>query len=267
MSRALIVDAGAVAVAAGPVETTVVAGAGSTFTVRNQSLASGCRLLDVFYAGAAVGEVRVVSPKIVPVANGIRIQTPLGTNFGLLGGPPYQDLTPQDNLVVSVNGTAADVNMAGIQTYYDDLPGSAMQLKMPGDVLGVTEYVFGWPVAAEAGATAGDQKGKVITTTVDSSDANRWYAVLGYIVDIACGLVGISGVDTSQLFVGGPGCLDPYKTRNYFADLSMASGLPCVPLFNAANKANTNVVAVDYAANTAPNVTLILAELNANYQP
>ena len=267
MPPALIVDAGAIAVAAGPVETTVVAGAGSTFTVRNQALSSNVALLDVFYAGAAVGEVRIVSPKLVPVSNGIRIQTPLGTNPGLLPGPPFQALTPQDNLTVSVNGTAADVNMAGIQSYYDDLPGSAMQLKMPGDVLGSTEYVFGWPVAAVAGAIAGNQASTVITTTVDSSDANRWYAVLGYVVDIACGLVGISGVDTSQLFVGGPGTLKSEYTRTYFADLSMRTGKPCVPLFNAANKANTNVVAVDYAASTAPHVTLLLAELNATYQP
>ena len=267
MGRALIVDVGAVAVAAGPVLTPVVAGAGSTFTVRNSSLQSPVHLLDVLAAGAAVGEVQITSPKLVPVSNGIRVQVPAGTNFGLLGGPPYQDLTPQDSLTVSVDGTAADVILAGIQSYYEDLPGVSMTLKMPGDIMGVTDFVFGWPVAALASATAGAQGSKVITTTIDSSTANRWYAVLGYLVDIACGVVGLSGIDTSASFIGGPGVVDPFKTRNYFMDLSMKSGLPCVPLWNAANKANTNVVAADFAASTAPNVTLVLAQLNAAYQP
>lgn len=267
MGRALIVDGGAVAVAAGPVETPVVAGAGSTFTVRNASLNSNIWLFDLFYAGAAAGEIQAVSPKLVPVSNGIRFQTTLGTNYGLLPGPPFQLLTPQDTLAISVNGTAADVNMAAIQSYYEDLPGSGMTLKMPGDISGVTEFVFGWPVAAGSGATAGDQESNVVTTTVDSSTANRWYAVLGYTVDVACGVVGISGIDTSMLFVGGPGVVDPYKTRSYFADLSMRSGLPCIPLWNAANKANTNVVCIDYGADTDINVTLILAELNSSYTP
>ena len=267
MGRALIVDAGVATVAAGPALTPVVAGSGSSFTVRNSQFTSNIYLLDTWRKAAAVGRVQITSPKLVPVSNGIRIQTPTGLADFLLPGPPFQNLTPQDTLVVQDDGTAADVDLVAIQSYYEDLPGVSMTLKMPGDISGQTDFVFGWPVAAAASATAGNQATTVITTTVDSSTANVWYAVLGYVTDTAIGCVGLSGVDTSATFIGGPGDTDVRFTRGYFADLSMKTGMPCVPLFNAANKANTNIVVVDNAASTAANVTLILAQLNANYQP
>lgn len=267
MPRALIVDAGAVAIGAGPVLTDVPAGAGSSFTVRNANLSSAVKLLDVWSKGAAVGRVEITSPNLVPVSNGIRIQTPTGLADFLMPGPPFQELVPQDNLTVQVDGTAADVYAACLQSWYDDLPGGSPVLKMPGDILGATEFVFGWPVAGAAGGTVGDQGDAVITTTVDSSTANRWYAVLGYVCDVSVAAVGIKGVDTSQLYVAGPGDTNPHRTRSYFADLSMRSGYPCVPLFNAANKGNTNVTVVDNAASTAVNVTLMLAQLNAGYTP
>ena len=266
-SGALIVDAGAVAVAAGPVLTPVPAGAGSTFTIRNAALNSQVSLIDLWTKGAAVGRIQVSSPNLVPVANGIRIQTPTGLADFLLGGPPFQSLIPQDNISVQVDGTAADVYAACMQSYYAQLPGGQMTLHMPGDILGQTEFVFGWPVAAAAAATAGAQGATAITTTVDSSTANRWYGVLGYVVDTTVAAVGIAGVDTSQLFIGGPGDTASNHTRNYFADLSMRSGLPCIPMFNAANKGSTNVVVVDNAANTAVNVTLILAQMQLGYTP
>lgn len=267
MGAALIVDAGAVAIAAGPVLTPVPAGAGSTFTVRNASLSSGVALVGLWEKSAAAGRVQITSPNLVPVANGIRIQTPLGLADFLIPRSPSQRLVPQDVLSVSADGTAADVNMVALQSYYDDLPGGSMILKSPGDISGVTDFVFGWPVAAAAGAAAGGQGSTNITATVDSSDANKWYAVLGYQCDTAVGAAGISGVDTSQLFVGGPGDTNGYKTGNYFQDMSMELGKPCIPLFNAANKGSTNVVVVDNAAATAVNVTLILAQLAGNYTP
>lgn len=267
MGRALIVDAGVATVAAGPTLTAVTAGAGSTFTVRNSRFESPIHLVDMWRASAHKGEAQITSPKIVPVSNGIRLQTPTGLADFLLQGPPLQVLTPQDILTVNDNGTAADVDMIAIQSYYDDVPGIAMTLKSPGDIAGVTDFVFGWPVSCTSSATAGAQNSTVITTTVDSSTANLWYAVLGYLVDGTIGCVGISGVDTSATFIGGPGDTTPNFTRNYFVDLSNRIGKPCIPLFNAANKANTNIVLVDRSASTAVFVTLILAQLHANYQP
>lgn len=267
MGKALIVDAGVATVGAGPVLTAVVAGSGSTFTVRNSTFQANVTLFDMWRQSGHKGEAQITSPKIVPVSNGIRIQTPTGLADFLLPGPPFQALTPQDLLTVNDNGTAADVDLIAIQSYYDDLPGVSMTLKMPGDIEGQTDYVFGWPVAITTSGTAGNQNSTVVTTTVDSSSANNWYAVLGYTVDVAVGCVGISGVDTSASFIGGPGDIVPRFTSRYFSDLSIRTGKPCIPLWNAANKGNTNIVAINNAASLAVNVTMILAQLNPNYQP
>lgn len=267
MASALITDCGAVAIGAGPVLTAVPAGAGSTFTVRNAPLSSNVYLIDAWSKSAAVGQVRITSPNLVPVANGIRVQIPTGLADFLLPRSQQQALIPQDILTVSALGTAANVNGVALQSYYQDLGPNGMQLKAPGDINGNYEFIFGWPVAAAAAAVAGNQGLTNITTTVDSSDANKWYAVLGYQVDTLVLAVGISGIDTSQLFAGGPGDTAGFRTNGYFQDLYADLAQPCIPCFNAANKGNTNVVVVDNAANTAVNVTLILAQMNGTWTP
>lgn len=267
MSRALITDCGAVAVGVGPVLTAVPPGAGSSFTVRNAPLTAKTGLIDIWGKSAAAGQIRVTSPNLVPVTNGIRIQTPTGLADFLFPRDMPQPLVPQDVLTVSVDGTAADVNGVALQSYYDDLGPNGMRLVSPGDIANAYEFIFGWPVAAVGGAAAGGQGSTVITTTVDSSDANKWYAVLGYECDATVLAAGIAGIDTSQLFCGGPGDTQGHRTTSYFKELSQDTGKPCIPLFNAANKAATNVVVVDNAAATAVNVTLILAQLPASYQP
>lgn len=267
MPGALVVDAGAVTMALAAAKAKVDAGSDSTFTVRNSPFASAIALTDLWRKGVAAGEAQITSPKIVPVSNGIDIKTPAGLADFLLPGPPLQALTPQDELTVQDLGGNEDTDVVALQSYYDDLPGASPTLKMPGDVAGATKYVFGWPVDATASATAGDQASTAITETMDSSTANLWYALLGYVVDAEVAAVGLKGVDTSQLFVAGPGDTEPWRTRSYFADLSLSLGKPCIPLFNAANKSNTNIVLVDNAASTKVNVTMILAELAATYQP
>ena len=118
MGRALIVDAGVATVGAGPVLTAVTAGSGSTFTVRNSTFQSPIYLTDLWRSSPHKGEAQITSPKLVPVSNGIRYQTPTGLADFLMGGPPLQPLTPQDLLTVNDNGTAADVDMIAIQSYY-----------------------------------------------------------------------------------------------------------------------------------------------------
>jgi hypothetical protein len=265
MGAALVVDVGS-ATNPGAGGAACAFTAPSTNVVRNSALTSPVQLVGMWRNGVTKGLAKVTSPKIVPVANGIFLQGAAGSTGRILTDPPYQVLTPQDILTVTVGGGAAESDQVALQSYYSNLPGVSMTLKSPGDIVGNTAFTFSWPVAAVGGAI-GAQGNTVITTTVDSSTANAWYAVLGYTVDALVTAVGITGVDTSQTFCGGPGLLDFYKTSRFFIDMSNQTGLPCIPLFNAANKANTNITVVDVAAATAVNVSLILAELNAGYTP
>lgn len=267
MGRALVVDSGSAKMAAEAVLVKVTPGTGSTFTVRNGALTSAVTLVDAWRHAVAAGEVRVTSPNLVTVSHGIALRAPAGIAPSLLGGPPFQSLVPQDELVVEDLGGASDTDLVALQSYYDELPGASMVLKNPGDVVGPAEFVFGWPVAVTSSATIGNPGEALVTATVDSSSANRWYALLGYLVDTACGVVSLKGVDTSQLAIGGPGLTEGMLTRNYFADLSVRLGKPCIPLFNAANKGSTSILVSDNAASTAVKVTMILAQMAATFQP
>ena len=267
MGRALVTDVGVATIGAGPVITAATAGIGSTFSVRNFPFTAKASLLDMWFKGPHAGMLRVRSPKFADNVQGIRVNTATGLNGFLLTPEAPQFLIPQDTLTVELNGTAADVNGAALHTYYDDLSGAAPTLKMPGDIEGAMEYLDTWVVAVTTSATAGAINSTPITTTYDVSQANRWYAVLGYVVDTPILAVGITGADMSNLNVMGPGDIVPFRTRRYFADLSLKIGKPCIPVFNTANKGNTGIAAADNAASTTANVTLIVAIMPDGWQP
>jgi len=266
MGQLLVCDAGAVT-NPGVNITAVPAGQGSTFTVRGTSASTSQALVGLARGGATKGIVRVRSPYLSDNVQGIRYAAGAGIQDDLLSLVGAQSLVPQDSLTVEVTGGAAEFDGALLSTYYDDLSGASPKLKMPGDISGSASYVTTWQVAAAASATEGNWENTIITTTYDESQANRWYAVLGYVVDTAVLGVALIGADTSNFNIGGPGVTEPYRTKRYFADLSLDLGKPCIPVFNSANKGNTNVAVVDVAASTAVNVTLVVAIMPPTWQP
>lgn len=267
MPRALVTDVGTATIAAGPTITAATAGTGSTFNVRNFNLASTAELLDMWFKGPHAGMIRVRSPKLADNVQGIRVNVPTGINGFLLDRMNSQPVYAQDTLTVELNGTAADVDGAAIQTYYDDLIGAAPTLKMPGDISGAYQFEDSWVVGITTSGTAGNVTNTAITTTYDVSLANRYYAVLGYVTDTALLACGVTGADLSNLNIMGPGDPTPFRTRRYFADLSLEIGKPCIPVFNTANKGNTGIAAADNGTSTAANVTLIVAIMPASWQP
>ena len=266
MGALLVCDAGAVT-NPGAVITAVPAGAGSTFTVRGTSASTSQALVGLARGGATKGLVRVRSPYLSDNVQGIRYAAAAGIQDDLLSLIGTQNLIPQDTLTVEVTGGAAEFDGALLTTYYDDLSGASPKLKMPGDIAGAAQYLTTWEVASAAPATEGAWGNTIITTLYDESQANRWYAIMGYVVDVPVLGVALNGADTSNFNIGGPGVTEPYRTKAYFADLSMALGKPCIPVFNSANKGNTNVAVVDVAASTAVNVTLVVAVMPQSWQP
>jgi hypothetical protein len=267
MGRALVTDVGAVAIGAGPVITAVPAGVGSTFSVRNFPFTSTAGLIDIWSKGAAANMIRVRSPKFADNVQGIRINAGAGLNGFMLNRSTPQFLIPQDSLVVEENGTAAAVVASALQSYYDDLSGASPKLVMPSDVMSSMEWQDSWVVAVTSSATPGNINSTPITTTYDVSQANRWYAVLGYVTDTALLACGITGADLSNLNIMGPGDPAPFRTSSYFVDLSMELGKPCIPCFNTANKGNTGIVVADNGVSTTANITLIVGIMPDSWNP
>lgn len=264
MGALLVCDAGAVN-DPGATITAVPAGAGSSFTVRGVGQTSQQQLVGLARGGATKGIVRVRSPYLSDNVQGIRYATAAGIQDDLLSLVGAQNLQPQDTLTVEVTGGAAEYDGALLSTYYSDLSGASPKLHMPGDISGAADYITTWQVDASAPITPGAWNNTLITALYDESQANRWYAILGYVVDAPVLGVSIIGADTSNFNVGGPGVTEPYRTKAYFADLSLKLGKPCIPCINTANKGNTNVGVVDVGGGTAVNVTLVVAVMPSGW--
>lgn len=266
MGQLLVCDAGAVANPSTTI-TAVTAGTGSTFTVRGTSVSTSQQLVGIARGGATKGLIRVRSSYLVDNVQGIRVAAAAGVQDVLIPKSTIQKLRSQDTLTVEVTGGAAESDGALLTTYYDDLAGASPTLKMSGDIMGQAVELSTWEVSATASATIGAWGSNAISSIYDVSLANRYYAVLGYVVDAPVLGVALNGADTSNFNIGGPGLTNPYLTRKYFADMSDALGKPAIPVFNTANKGNTTVQVVDVAASTAVNVTLIIAVMPMNWMP
>jgi hypothetical protein len=266
VGQLLVCDAGAVSDPSSTI-TAVPAGQGSTFTVRGTSVSTTQQLVGLSRGGATKGIVRVRSPYLSDNVQGIRFAAAAAQQDDLLSAVGPQQLIAQDTLTVEVTGGGSEYDGALLSTYYDNLAGASPILKMPGDISGQADFNTTWEINAAAPATEGNWANTIITNLYDVSKANSYYAVLGYIVDTPVLGVALNGADTSNFNIGGPGVTEPKFTKAYFADFSMRLGKPCIPVFNTANKGNTNIAVVDVAASTTVNVTLVVAIMPKNWTP
>lgn len=259
MGKAIVTVAGAIANPAGT-PTAVTPATGDTFTVRNFTQTSRAWLTGVVRKGATAGIVRVRSPLLLDNTQGIRFAEGSGESVDLLPMLPLQQLQAQDALVVEVTGGGAESDGAALTMYYEDAPGANARLASWGDIAGNIAGAFPYEVNAVGGAI-GVWADTAITNLYNLLKANEDYAILGYVCDAAVLAVAVKGDDTSNFRIGGPGSTDAIETRTFFKRMSDDMGRPAIPIINAANVGNTFVSAIDVAAATPVNVTLVLAQL------
>ena len=243
---------------------------GNSLTVRNAKADSAVRLLNCWADNQAAGTLRIRSPDLHDNVQGIRLPVVASEPYPLLPGIGKQHLTPQDQLIVELSGsaTAADIESAFLMLQYDDLPG------IEGRFLTFAEYDA---LACElvtientlALGTAGGWSGEeALNAEFNLLRANTDYAILGYVVSAECGAVRWRGTDFGNLGVGGPGLSDAaWFTREWFVYLAMMSGLPTIPVINSAN---LSAILVDGATDengTDVTVSTILCMLGANQTP
>lgn len=262
MGTALELVAGR-AVNPGATPTALTADTGNTFAVRAFSPATPAFLEDVWAHEATPGIIRVRSPRMHDNVQGLRLRVPLVTAVALMPDEAKQVLYPQDQLVVEITGGGAETDVAVLQVYYSDLPGTSARLALWEQVAPRILSILTNEVAVAGAATVGDWSGGTpLNTTFDLLKANVDYAVLGYEVSASVAAVALSGPDTGNLRVGGPGTTDPLETRDYFVRQSRAMGTPHIPIINAANKGATLAFQVSASASATTNVAFVLAELS-----
>jgi len=237
---------------------------GDSLTVRNFPAQNPAYLMAVLRGDATKGVTRVRSSLLHDNVKGWHLPTAENPSNWGLQTPGVQTLKPQDNLILEVTGSTGAYDVAALSIYYTNLPGSQARLHNYGDFKGMIKNLVTVEVATTSTATPTAWTDTVITTTDNLLHANTDYAVLGIFSDVAISLVALKGIDTGNLRMGASGRTSTYDTTDYFVKLSEKSGLPCIPVFNAANAPSTYVSTIDVGDATSANVTLFLAECGVN---
>lgn len=232
------------------------ANSGQSFAVRQANGVPAASMLAPWAQYDTAGYLQIKSPRMH--------DTTIGTTFtvqadgGAFSEIPLEALDYDEPVystdILTVNGnTAASTTSAtkyacAIPFYYPDLPGVAANLLSWQQIMGlvnvpnkVGDHYVSWVAPSSAGTAGQIGTGVAINSTNDQFRANHSYALLGYLCQEELCSVLIQGVDTGNLFLGGPGSLDSRITRNWFVDMSLAQGLATIPVIQANNKGNTFV--------------------------
>jgi len=253
------------ATAPGATLTPLTMAAGNSLTVRNASLNSDIRMLNMWAFNNAAGIFRIRSPKLHDNVQGIRYRIDAADPTLLWPNGASQRLYAQDTLIGEISGSAVagQIEQGQALLWYADLPGSNARLASWTDIQRRVVNYLTVEVAVTAGAGGGYTGQVAVNSTFDLLQANTDYAVLGGLTDVACAAVQILGPDFANLGIGFPGFLGNRNLPSrFFYELNWQLNLPTIPIFNSANKAGTLVSVVQNQAAAAVNVTLNLVQLS-----
>lgn len=237
---------------------------GDNLQVKNADLQSKVYLLQVWQDNQVAGMQRIRSSKFGDAIDGLRTRVLIGVLDPLLPDGITHPLMPQDQLIVELAGSAVagDIESAVLQIYYERLPGQDARL-FTWDQLKprIVDYAT-VRLALTIGSTAGYNGARAINADTDLLIANTDYAVLGITGDVETAAVTIKGPDTAGLRCAVPGETTLWHlTNSWFKRLSLATGLPTIPVINSANKGSTQLEVVGDENGGTFNATIYLARL------
>lgn len=262
------------ATAPGAVFTAWTVAAGNSLTIRSAPLDSKIYMINAWGFNQVTGAMRIRSPRLHDFQQAMRFRiaaTNSDARYPNTGDDGFnQPLTSQDTLTVEQTGSAVAGQIEGgsLLVYYTNLPSINARL-IGNDVLTKAgQNVLIQEVSITTGITIGYSGQVLITSLFDVFKANTDYALLGAMVDTRVATIRVQGIDTGNLGVGIPG--EPTQAHVYstwFQRLSIASGLPCIPVFNSANKGAILIDAFGNQAAITTVVSLILVELAPGIVP
>jgi len=245
--------------------TALTMAAGNSLTIRNTNNAGAIGLVQAWADNQAAGTLRIMSPRLHDNVQNLRLGVFASEVYPLLPAQPQQLLVSQDTLAASLSGsaTASDIETACMLIYYESLPGIEARLIDPTELNRRMINLMSVENTLALGTAGGYSGQEAINAEYDQMKANTDYALIGYIVSAECACIRWQGADTGNLGVGGPGHdTNRNVTRSWFLDLSEATGVPLIPVFNSANK---NGILIDGAQDengTDVTVQSIFAELS-----
>lgn len=211
---------------------------------------------------AAGNEFRVTSPLLHDNVTGLTFFPPDNPALFSVPSETSIELNEQDTLTVQGQCGAATTITAGLVIRYDDIRGTDADLYRWGDISGDIKYIKSIQVGNLAVAV-GAWTDTPITNTENQLHADRSYAVLGYLCNVAPAIVGVKGIATGNLRMCGPGASQSTDLSDYFVQMSLKHNVPYIPVFQANDRNSFYVSMADSVARAANavNVSLIVAEL------
>ncbi len=239
--------------------------AGVSLQVKNCPFEAPIWLMQMWGDWQTAGVLRVTSPRLHDNVQGIRVTGVASEVKPLMASGVKQRLIPQDTLVVAQSGsaTAGDIESGALLVYYENLPGIDGRLITKSDLMKYGGNVVNVENTLALGTAGGFSGEEAINAEYDLLKANTDYALVGYVTNVECAVLGWRGPDTGNLRVAGPGDeLEKEITSQWFIWLSEMYGLPCIPVINSANKASTLIDGVQDENGTDVTVNSILVELS-----
>jgi len=234
---------------------------GDTFNVPSFDINNRARFLQAYASGATTDFVRVRSPRMHDANQGLRLRVGTTLDAELLPWQVSEVLYPSDTPIVEIDATGAGTGAILAHYEFDDLPGVSPRLAGLADIQSRLIHIMGCEVDVTSGAIGAWGTGVALNANFDNFEAGADYALLGYELTTGCHGIAVTGKDTGNLKIGGPGNVDPRWTSDYFIYMSEQTGRSCIPIIAANNKSSTLLQNVDIAAGTASKVTLLLGQL------
>lgn len=247
--------------AAGAGTAVVTPAPGDVITVPNFSLPAKAYIEKVAASGATVDFIRFRSPRMHDANQGLRVRVGATLRRDLLPVGLQEVVYPADTPTVEIDATGAGSNGVLFSYGFDDLTGASPRLATWEQVQPRIIHTMGCEVTVTSGAIGAWGNGAALNSGFDNFEAGADYALLGYVCDTACLGVAVTGRDTNNLKIGGPGSTDPVETRNYFVIWDRTVTQARIPIIAANNRGSTILQNVDIAAATVAHVTLFLAQL------
>src|SRR5690349_21043941 len=172
--------------------------------------------------------------------------------------PNYIDVFTGDTLTFSINTTASDDVLVSWLTEYQDLPGVQASFATWESVKANRFTEIGVRCAPVASATIGAYgTARAINADDTRWTGGRWYAILGFTVQIPVTTISFKGPMWGNFRFGASAGAPFLYTDNYFVQLAQQFNEPLVPVFNGYDSGSVLLEVADAEASTNPKVDII----------
>lgn len=179
----------------------------------------------------------------------------------LLEPPNSVRIFSGDTLTMSVTSTTADAVVVSWLSEYQDLPGVSAKFTTLDRAMSLRTSDIGVRVIPVASGTKGAYgTARAINADDTRWTGSRWYALLGFTVQIPVTTVSFRYSGWGNQRFGCSAGMPFLSTSNFFSDLSARYNEPLIPCFSGFDVGNVLLEVADDGTSTSPKVDVLCIE-------